>query len=122
MMLFVLALAAGTIDPAVTQATIHSTICVRGYARSVRPPVAYTSRLKRAQMRGYRLAGRMRDYQEDHLIPLELGGAPYDVANLWPEPIADARRKDREENRLHRLVCSGKASLQDAQQRMRHWK
>ena len=26
------------------------------------------------------------DYEEDHLIPLELGGAPRDPNNLWPEP------------------------------------
>ena len=30
----------GAIDPAVTQADIQSTICVTGYADTVRPPVA----------------------------------------------------------------------------------
>src|SRR5579872_5329391 len=32
----------GSIDPAVTQATILSTICVNGYTKTVRPPVSYT--------------------------------------------------------------------------------
>jgi hypothetical protein len=26
------------------------------------------------------------DFEEDHLIPLELAGAPADIRNLWPEP------------------------------------
>ena len=53
----------------------------------------------------------------DHLIPLELGGSN-DLKNLWPQP-ADPRPGDAEkdllENELHRLVCSGKMPLADAQ-------
>ena len=53
--------------------------------------------------------GRMRDYEEDHLIPLELGGAPADTHNLWLElrPPADGRNadlKDGLERELNRLV------------------
>jgi len=33
---------------------------------------------------GYPLADA-RDYEEDPLVPLCLGGAPQDPANLWPE-------------------------------------
>jgi hypothetical protein len=50
----------------------------------------------------------------DHLIPLELGGAD-DVKNLWPQPAPDYKYKDKLENELHRLVCSGKVSLSAAQ-------
>jgi hypothetical protein len=53
-------------------------------------------------------------YEFDHLISRELAGAD-DEANLWPQPWAWARKKDRLENRLHVLVCSGKLPLRAAQ-------
>ena len=59
-------------------------------------------------------------YVIDHLIPRELAGADV-IENLWPQPIMDARNKDREENRLHRAVCAHKVSLVAAQQQMREW-
>ena len=58
-------------------------------------------------------------YEEDHLIALELGGHPTSPDNLWAEPwfgAWNARVKDRLENRLHQLVCSGKLDLKTAQQ------
>ena len=61
-------------------------------------PVSVTDRIKREQMAAYGLQGqRLADYELDHLISLELGGAPADVANLWPEPWtgdANAHQKD----------------------------
>jgi hypothetical protein len=65
----------------------------------------------------------MRDFEEDHLIPLELGGSPMDSRNLWPEHWADpegAHTKDRLEDDLHRRVClprgePGWISLTEAQ-------
>lgn len=116
------AMTPGVIDPAVNQQDIGSTICVRGYTKRIRPPVSFTNPLKRRQMARAHLPGQMRDYEEDHLISLELGGSPTDPKNLWPEPYAGpwgARAKDRLENRLHRLVCSGRLSLAEAQQAMR---
>lgn len=112
----------GATDPAVNQRDIRQTICVRGYTKGVRPPLAYTNRLKRQQMAREHLYGSMRDYEEDHLISLELGGSPTDPRNLWPEPYAGpwgARRKDRLENRLHRLVCRGSLPLAEAQRAIR---
>lgn len=53
----------------------------------------------------------------DHLVSLEVGGTPNDARNLWPEDPAEARRKDRVENELHRLVCSGAMSPEEAQRR-----
>ena len=54
----------------------------------------------------------------DHLVALELGGAPRDPKNLWPEPYAGpygAHVKDKLENRLHVLVCNGSMALRTAQ-------
>lgn len=111
----------GAVNRAVTQANIGDTICVRGWTRTVRPPESYTERLKRRQVRQYGYADRrLHLYEEDHLIPLELGGAPRDPRNLWPEPrhvadYMDASVKDRLENRLHRLVCERRIRLRVAQ-------
>jgi hypothetical protein len=107
----------GMLNPSVTQATIGSTICVRGWTRTVRPPTDYTNALKVRQMRLYREQGPLSDYQEDHLISLELGGDPTDPRNLWPEPYPRAAAVDRIENDLNAQVCSGALSLADAQRK-----
>jgi hypothetical protein len=99
----------------VTQGNIGSTVCVSGWTATVRPPPEYTDALKRKQMREYGETGGPSDYQEDHLISLELGGDPRDPRNLWPEPRGRAEKVDRIENELNRKVCSGEMSLADAQ-------
>src|SRR4051812_18214428 len=107
----------GALNPDVTQATITDTICTRGWTKTIRPPTDYTTALKRKQMRDYGRAGSLSDFQEDHLISLELGGHPTDPRNLWPEPYPRASDVDQEENRLNGLVCSGRISLSEAQRR-----
>ena len=106
----------GVLNEAVTQATIRSTICVRGWTTTVRPPTSYTSALKLRQMTAYGEAGPPAAYQEDHLISLELGGDPTDPRNLWPEPYPRAAAVDEIENELNAKVCSGALSLADAQE------
>ena len=108
------ALTPGVVNPDVTQATIRTTICVPGFSRSIRPPSDYTSRLKVEQLRACGLPGGPSDYQEDHLISLELGGHPTDPRNLWPEPYPRARDVDRLENELHAKICSGDLTLDEA--------
>jgi hypothetical protein len=105
----------GSLNPLVVQATISSTICVRGWTATVRPPEEYTSALKLQQMPEYGEAGPPSGYQEDHLISLELGGNPTDPGNLWPEPYPRAADVDKIENELNAKVCSGELSLADAQ-------
>ena len=107
----------GVVNPDVMQATIATTICRRGWTRTIRPPVSYTNDLKRKGLRQYRLRGPPSGYQEDHLISLELGGHPTDPRNLWPEPYPRASTVDQAENELNAEVCSGKLSLADAQRR-----
>lgn len=112
----------GATNAQVTQADIYSTICTSGWTSTVRPESSYTTSLKEQQLAsGYTYQGDTNpsDYEEDHLIPLELGGSPTSVMNLWPEPynVTDgARTKDRIENKLNSLVCAGSLGLAKAQQ------
>jgi hypothetical protein len=107
----------GVLNPDVTQANIRSTICRHGWTRTIRPPTEYTNTLKTKQMRQYGETGSLSDYQEDHLISLELGGHPTDPRNLWPEPYPRAADVDKIENELNAQVCSGELTLAEAQQR-----
>ncbi|MDA8093802.1 MAG: hypothetical protein M0T84_07800 [Betaproteobacteria bacterium] len=112
----------GAIDPRVTPYSLHETICRRGgYTASVRPPERYTERLKWHQVLAYYgRRYRLGEFEEDHLISLELGGSPTSPLNLWPEPHDvqggwGSYAKDRLEGRLHRLVCDGVLGLRQAQ-------
>ncbi|HEX5597277.1 MAG TPA: hypothetical protein VFX61_14860 [Micromonosporaceae bacterium] len=115
----------GAINPEVTQANIHQTICVKGWTKTIRPPVSYTDSLKSIQLQRYGQPQQPKLYEEDHLIALELGGAPRNSDNLWPQlwnGPTGAHVKDTEENELHTLVCSGAATLDSAQQTIvRDW-
>lgn len=60
----------------------------------------------------------MKDYEEDHLIPLSIGGNPSDQDNLWPQPRNsewNAAKKDELEFTLYRMVCKNEISLKEAQ-------
>ena len=108
----------GAANPSVTQDNIHKTICVSGWTSTIRPSVSYTNRLKKQQMAAMHLPGKMSDYEEDHLISLELGGSPADPKNLWPQPWTgqwNAHKKDVVETELNKQVCSGKLTLAEAQ-------
>jgi Protein of unknown function (DUF3761) len=53
----------------------------------------------------------------DHIVSLELGGSN-DIANLFPEKLYAGpgyRVKDKLENRLHAMVCTGAIGLSAAQ-------
>jgi hypothetical protein len=106
----------GITNPKVSQANISSTICARGWTETIRPPESYTESLKVQQMAAYGDTGRISSYEEDHLIPLELGGSPTSPANLWPEPGASPNPKDAVEDAANRAVCNGEVTLTDAQQ------
>lgn len=119
------ALTPGVRNPAVTQATIHRTICVSGWAASIRPSTSYTTPLKVRQLVAYGFRDRdVGHYEEDHLISLELGGSPRDPRNLWPEPHhillkngtdIGSFSKDKLEGLLKRQVCAGAITLAKAQ-------
>ena len=106
----------GAVDPHVTQATIHDTICQRGYTATVRPPRKVTDAIKRWLINGH--SGSPQIYELDHLIPLGLGGHPTSPQNLWLQNWPEAAMKDRDELRLHREVCAGQMTLEQAQSDM----
>lgn len=111
------------LNPAVTQNTIKTTICVSGWTDTIRPSSSYTTGLKRQQLvlLGY-ADQNLADYEEDHWIALELGGAPMEPRNLWPEPITEAHTKDLKENADKKAVCAGTMTLADARLDMyRNW-
>jgi hypothetical protein len=93
-----------------------ATVCRSGYATSVRN---VSQSEKNDVYAEYGITHhKMNEYEIDHLISLELGGNN-SVANLWPE-LNDhlhgyLNSKDKLENRLHTLVCSGALALHSAQ-------
>ena len=107
------------LNPDVTKETVRQTICVSGYAKSVRPSSSYTNGVKAKLLREAGLDGSlMPDYELDHIVPLELGGHPRKLANLTLQPWDGehgAWRKDLLERRLHVLVCRGELKLSEAQ-------
>ena len=122
----------GALNPGVTQANIHSTVCVSGWTATIRPPSSYTNKLKTQQIVQYGYTDTSSSsYEEDHLISLQLGGAPTDPRNLWPEPYsislqsgqpAGARVKDVFETALKKKVCAGTMTLVEAQREIGiHW-
>jgi hypothetical protein len=122
----------GSLNTAVTQDTIASTICTSGWTATIRPPTSYTNSLKVTQIAQYGYTDTsLASYEEDHLISLELGGNQTDPRNLWPEPytiaLPDGRSvgahvKDGFETKLKNQVCSGALTLAEAQAEIGiHW-
>ena len=108
----------GALNPQVRQATIGRTICRAGWTASVRPSESITEPEKLASMSAYGDARPAHDYEYDHFVPLELGGATNDPRNLWPEPSASPNPKDRIENQLNRAVCDHRITLAQAQRQI----
>jgi hypothetical protein len=97
-------------------------LCVHGYTGTVRD---VNEAEKEQVFKNYGLDGNHQGYcdvkrgcEVDHLISLELGGSN-DIKNLWPQAYTgrdwSATKKDRLENKLHSLICSGEISIEDAQ-------
>lgn len=109
------------LNPDVTQSTIKSTICVSGWTATIRPPVSYTNPLKAQQLAKYAYLHpndpnwTMAGTEEDHRVPLELGGAPSDPNNLSPEDHPGSFTKDAAENKAKSDVCNGRLTLIEAQ-------
>jgi hypothetical protein len=113
----------GAYNAAVKQTTIHKTVCITGWTRTIRPPLSYTAALKKKQVVALGYANRdLRAYEEDHEIPLSLGGSPRDPRNLWPQPWPQARLDDNLELSLRYRLCKGEISLRYARRFVLDWK
>ena len=112
----------GAINLNVTQENIQSTVCVKGYTKTIRPPAHFTNKLKKRQLCEYGYTDtNPKHYEEDHLITLSIGGAPDDPRNLWPKPRIsewDADKKDQLEFVTYRMVCAQEISFAEAQHAM----
>jgi hypothetical protein len=110
-----------TVDPVLTPGMVRflsrSQVCTIKWGLDRRH---ITEKDKRTVAAWYGVPWEQRgQYEFDHLIPRQLAGAD-DVRNLWPQPLTEAKKqKDRLENLLHRLVCSGELSLHEAQEEIR---
>jgi hypothetical protein len=93
-------------------------LCKVGYTKTVRN---VTSKIRAEVLKRYNIsAGYGRANELDHIVPLCLSGSN-DIENLWVEPsnTKDFRlgyqTKDKIENLLHRKVCNGEITLEQAQ-------
>ena len=128
-LLFVLAIALATcianaqdypdpkITPGVTRVVSKKILCTHGSTKDARLVSAKT-KTEVFKRYGF-IKGKFKpgDYEIDHFISLELGGAN-DINNLWPQPFHGthtARMKDVVETNLHRRICKGLITVEDAQ-------
>jgi hypothetical protein len=96
---------------------IETNICAPHFsATAIRKTIRNFAKLKKQACEEYGVAKCDNSVEGDHLISIELGGCPDCLANLWPQPMAEARIKDHQvEDVLPRLICSGRISLREAQ-------
>jgi hypothetical protein len=101
------------LTPGAVSTTDLAVICVPGFNQR---PRAWHDKLGTLLKYGLSLDQAM-EVEDDDLIPRCLGGDNASPANHWPEPIDQARQKDRIEAEVCRAVCSGNYPLAAAQ----HW-
>lgn len=104
-----------TLTPGAVMTTDAKVVCGRKTSTVRNVPASE----KAAVYKEYGIAShKPGEYEVDHLISLELGGSN-DIKNLWPQSYVsqplNAHVKDRLENELHKRVCAGKMSLEQAQ-------
>lgn len=122
MIALLLAVAVSVPDPSLTPGAVNPNVtvaqlCTPGYTAKIRH---VTEATKREVFMRYGIAQDGAKYEVDHFISLEIGGLN-DIANLWPQPWPEARKKDVVETWLHRQICAGKISLKTAQRMVREW-
>jgi hypothetical protein len=112
-------------DPACSPGADYSkltraVICAPGFRTSAIRNVPQSEKFAVEQEYGIARGYYGSTLEIDHIVSLELGGSN-DIANLFPQ-LANAhsgyRIKDRLENRLHSMVCSGAIALRTAQDRI----
>jgi hypothetical protein len=98
--------------PGAVVAAALSTVCAPGYTERVRP---VPDALRRRVYESYGIARHApREYEIDHLVPLDIGGSNAQ-RNLWPQPGPAYHAKDRVEATLGHAVCEHRVPLRAAQ-------
>jgi hypothetical protein len=103
----------GKANPVLTQ----ELICSKSFRTGVYRNVPQSEKKKIAKNYGINYEATRKHVEYDHFVSLELGGSN-DIANIWPEaysPQPGAHEKDMVENYLHKAVCAGRISLEEAQ-------
>jgi hypothetical protein len=106
-------------DSSLTPGSVERMTMAELCSAGPRPPREISPTVRQAVLRAYGMENvRPGEYELDHLITPELGGAS-DRENLWPERygsrVWNARVKDELEELLPRLVCEGRLDLATAQ-------
>ena len=102
----------GVVDPSCTLQDICPT--VTGAGRKL-PSAHFMDQLKLQSIRAYGYSDmNPSHYVANHLVSRELCGAMADPRNIWAEAPASPNPKDAVEDRCHRLVCTGRLSLGEA--------
>ncbi len=63
---------------------------------------------------------KWRNFEFDHLIPLNAGGNN-SIANIWPQPISEARGKNDLEQQISDGLRAGELTQDQAIQKVRDW-
>lgn len=107
------------ITPGAVASTSTDEVCTAGYSARHRlrygEPGEHARWLRVIHAYGLTAAEVRGRIELDHILPLSAGGADSE-ANLWPEPLAQALRKDAIEIVAHQMVCEGKLPLHSVQE------
>jgi hypothetical protein len=104
------------ITPGETRAITLGEVCLYSKAEVISRDIPLDMRQKVFAAYGIK-AAQEDQFEVDYLITPDLGGTE-SMRNLWPQPYSvrwNAHVKDKLEERLHELVCTGKLDLATAQ-------
>lgn len=123
LLLVLLTLPNPTLTPGVVRPLSTTQVCGTAWGKDARH---VTLAMKKSVFARYGIPYEQHgQYEVDHLVSRELGGAD-DADNLWPEPWyltvngkeMGAHQKDRAENATHKAVCAGTITLAEAQRQI----
>lgn len=98
-----------------TEEMERARICFPGFSATIRPSEFATKAIKRSMLRARGIPqSDIGKYELDHIIPLELDGAPLDPSNLQLQLWPVAHAKDKLENQARVDYCAGTLTLEQA--------
>jgi hypothetical protein len=96
---------------------IEQNVCAKDFRTGpIRATIHNFAGIKKKSCAEYGVESCDGSVEGDHFISIEIGGCPDCLANIWPQPMDQAKVKDHQvEDVLPKLVCAGKITLKDAQ-------